>query len=208
MINTLLVSDNKDDQLGFFFEECAEHTKAVTNGSFNIVEINSRNLNSISLRIQAESFNFNAFLFISYTHGTDTELLANGSTPFISDTLNVECLKNCFAYCFACHAGNKLGQSLIDNKALAFVGFKSELKIQKYFGAFESFTDCATSGVRYFFSGDNLEISINKMKSKYTECVDQYYSKDMVVASWFMEHRDSLILLGKSDLSIRDFLIP
>lgn len=207
MINTLIISDNRDARLGDFFERCAEQTKAVTNDSFNIVEINSINLNSLSLQIQAESFNSNAFLFISFTHGTDTELLANGSTPFISDTLNVECLKNCFAYCFACNAGNKLGQALIDNEALAFVGFKSELKIQRHFGAFKSFIDCATSGIRYFILGDNLEISTNKMKLKYTDCVDQYYPKDLIIASWFMEHRDSLVILGKSDIKIGDINI-
>lgn len=207
MINTLLISDNRDARLGDFFERCAEQTKAVTNDSFNIVEINSINLNSLSFQIQAESLNSNTFLFISFTHGTDTELLANGSTPFISGTLNVECLKNCFAYCFACNAGNILGQALIDNEALAFVGFKSELKIQKFFNALDSFIECATSGIRYFISGDTLELSVDKMKLKYTECVDQYYTKDMVVASWFMEHRDSLVVLGKSDISIRDFSI-
>lgn len=204
MINTLLVSDDRDDRLGDFFEECAQQTKAVTNDSFNIVEINSRNLNGLNFQIQTESFNQNAFLFISYTHGTDTELLSNGSTPFVSDTLNSECLKNCFIYCFACNAGNQLGQVLIDNKALSFVGFKSELKIQRHFGAFESFIDCATSGIRYFILGDSLEISVNKMKSVYTDCVDLYYSKDMIVASWFMEHRDSLVVLGKSDITIGD----
>lgn len=206
MINTLLVSDNGDDRLGDFFGECAEQTKSTTNDSFNLVEINSRNLNSFSFQLQAESFNPGTFLFISYTHGTDTELLANGSTPFISDTLNVESLKNCFAYCFACYAGNKLGQALIDNKALAFVGFKSELKIQRFFNALDSFIECATSGIGYFILGDNLEVSINKMKLKYTECVDQYYLRDIVVASWFMEHRDSLLILGDSMIQIDDFL--
>ncbi|MGE0020112.1 MAG: hypothetical protein AB7S72_10635 [Draconibacterium sp.] len=205
MINTILTFDNNDFDLGEFFERCATLTKESADADFNIVEINSQSLNELNFQLRAESVNGNSFLFISYTHGSESELLKSGITPFISESINVSCLKNSLSYCFACYAGKKLGQSLINNGAIAFIGFTDELKIQRYFNAFDNFIDCATSGILFFFRGDNLENSIIKMKNKYTDYIDQYYLKDMLIASWFMEHRDALVLLGNSDLTIADF---
>lgn len=205
MISTILTFDNDDITLGEFFERCAALTKKSMDATFNIVEINSQSLNDLNLQLRTESVNKRGFLFLSYTHGSESELLKNGVTPFISETINVSCLKNSFSYCFACHAGKKLGQSLINNGTVAFVGFTNELKIQKYFDAFDSFIDCATSGILFFLEGENLEKSISKMKIKYTDCVDRFYLNDMLVASWFMEHRDTLVLLGNSNLTIADF---
>lgn len=205
MINTIIAYDNTDTDLGEFFEKCATKTKEFADSSFNIIEINSQSLNDLYFQIKTDSVNKKAFLFISYTHGSETELLKNGITPFISDSINTTCLKNSISYCFACNAGKKLGQVLINNGAKAFVGYKEEVKIQKFFNAFNSFIDCATSGIIFFFNGDDLLSSIRKMKNKYTDCMDQFYLKDMLTASWFMEQRDSLILLGNHKLTIYDF---
>ena len=182
-------------------------TKKNTDSSFNIIEINSPSLNELNFQLKADSVNGKAFLFISYTHGSETELLNNGTIPFLSDSINVTCLKNSLSYCFACNAGKKLGQSLIDNGAIAFVGYKDELKIQKFFNAFNSFIECATFGIILFINGDDLFSSIRKMKNRYTDCMDQFYLKDMLIASWFMEHRDSLIVLGNQNVKIIDFQV-
>jgi hypothetical protein len=207
MINTIIAYDNADTDLGDFFEKCATNTKENADSSFNILEINSQSLNDFYLQLKTDSVNENVFLFISYTHGSDTELLKNGKTPFISDSINVSCLRNGIAYCFACNAGKKLGQALIDNGAIAFVGFKDEVKIQKFFNAFHCFIDCATSGIIFFLNGEDLANSIVKMKEKYTLYLDQFYLTDMIIASWFMEQRDSLVLLGNQNISVLDFQI-
>lgn len=202
MINTIIAYDNTDPDLGEFFEKCATKTKENTDSSFNIVEINSPSLNELNIQLKTDWVNDKAFLFISYSHGSETELLKNGITPFISDSISATCLKNSISYCFACNAGKKLGQSLIDNGAIAFIGFKEEVKIQKFFNAFNSFIDCATSGIIFFFKGDDLSNSIEKMKGKYTDYLDQFYLTDMITASWFMEQRDSLVLLGDKKIKL------
>ena len=207
MINTILTYDNQDDNLGDFFERCATTTKESSNPDFNIHEINSQALNELNILLRANQVNDMPFLFVSFTHGSENELLKGGKTPFISNTVNASCLKNSFAYCFACHAGKKLGHSIIENGATAFVGFKDELKIQKFFDAIDSFVDCSTSGIISFISGHNLIQAIEQMKEKYTDYIDQLYLKDMIIASWFMEHRDALVLLGKTDITISDFYI-
>jgi hypothetical protein len=116
-------------------------------------------------------------------------------------------LKNSLSYCFACYSGKELGHTLIDNGALAFVGYENEVTIQKFFGAMDSFVECATCGLKYFFSEMSLANSISLMKEKYTDCMDRFYSRDMIIASSFMENRDALVLLGKKDLTIKDFYV-
>jgi len=204
MINTILAYDNQDIDLGDFFEKCALMTMNSINSNFNVTEINSRCLNELTIQIKTEIINTKPFLFISFTHGSEIELLKGGTTPFISDTLNSSCLRNSFAYCFACYSGNKLGALLVENGAKTFVGYNGELKIQKFFGAFEYFIVCATSGIVSFLLGESINNAVDKMKEKYTECVDLFYQKDMVIASWFMEHRDAIVLLGDSKLSMFD----
>ncbi len=207
MINTILTYDNQDENLGDFFDRCATATKEGSNPDFNIHEINSQALNELNIQLRVNQVNDMPFLFVSFTHGSENKLLKAGKVPFISDTINASCLKNSFAYCFACHAGKKLGNSIIENGAMAFLGFKDELKIQKFFDAFDCFIDCSTSGILFFISGYNLSESVEQMKKRYTDYVDQFYLKDMILASWFMEHRDALVLLGKTDISISDFYI-
>ena len=205
MINTILTYDHLDNDLGSFFESCALKTKGSTNSDFNILEINSQQLNELAFQFHTESVNKQSFLFISYTHGSETGLLKNGITPFISETINTRCLKNSFAYCFACHSGKILGSTLIKNGAIAFVGYNDKVTIQKFFDAFNSFVDCATSGIIYFISGMGLNESVAKMKEKYTDCIDRFYLKDMIIASFFMENRDAIVVLGDDKILIQQF---
>lgn len=205
MINTILTYDNLDNHLGSFFETCALRTKESTDANFNILEISSPQLNELTVQLHTESINKQSFLFISYTHGSETELLKNGVTPFLSELLNIHCLKNSFSYCFACHSGKALGSTLIKNGAIAFVGYNDKVTVQIFFDAFDSFVDCATSGIIFFISGMGLNESVAKMKEKYTECMDRFYLKDMIVASFFMENRDALVVLGDDKIFIHNF---
>jgi hypothetical protein len=205
MINTLLIYDNLDADLGDFFDQCALYTRNFTNESYNIIELNNNNLNELNFQLKTSLFNTDNFLCISYTHGSETELLSLARIPFLSEQININAVQNSFAYCFACHAGKQLGYSMVNNGALAFVGFKDELKIQVFFYAFDRFISCATAGIKYFFSGMSIYDSVIKMKNEYTTCIDDFYEIDLIVASCFMEHRDALVILGNPNLQITDF---
>lgn len=205
MINTILIYDNLDADLGDFFHQCAFYTRNFTNESYNIIELSNNNLNELNFQLKTSLINTESFLCISYTHGSETELLSLARIPFLSEQINISSLQNSFAYCFACHAGKKLGHSMVKNGALAFVGFTDELKIQVFFNAYDRFISCATSGIKYFFKGMSIYESVINMKNEYTTCIDDFYEIDLIVASCFMEHRDALVILGNPSLQITDF---
>lgn len=208
MINALNICDCNDDELGSFFRQCVDRTREIFNGSerdFNIDEVSGGTLFDIVVPIKARLYNEAPFFFTSYSHGSKTELLQNGNTPFISEEIANDCLRNSFSYCFACEAGAVLGNILCEQEALSFIGYNNVVKIQKYFGAELSFVDCAVSGIQRFVEGGTTGETLKSMKDKYTECMDEFYKIDMIVSTFFMDNRDALILHGNKDLTINDF---
>ena len=209
MIKTLLVYDNKDANLGDFFEDCFSNsnTHLAACPDIEIDSINSRALNELTILLKTSSLNNNPFLFISYSHGSENELLQNGYVPYVSETINHTCLKNSFSYCFACHTGKKLGKTLVDNGTKCFIGYNNEVYIQLFFNAKPHFVECATHGLKSFIEGKSIEKTIVDMKEKYTEKIDEFYIKDMLTASLFLHNRDSLVYYGNSSMVIEDFII-
>lgn len=208
MINTLNICDCNDEELGSFFRLCVDKTVGFFNNSdreFNIDEISGRAVFEILVPIRANFYNNSPYLFTSYSHGSKTELLQGGDVPFISENVENDCLKNSFSYCFACEAGAVLGDTLCKQEVLSFIGYNDVVKIQKYFGAESSFVDCAVSGIQKFIEGCTTEETLKCMKDKYTECIDEFYGKDMIVSTFFMDNRDALVLHGNKNLTIHDF---
>jgi len=208
MINSLLVCDTSDTHIGSFLEKCKIQTLEILNSVkniFQIDEISGKIVFDIIVPLKAKSYNNSSFLFISYTHGSKTELLQNGITPFISDKIETACLKNSFSYCFACKAGSILGKTICNIGALSFIGYNKAINIQKYFGAEDYFIDCAVSGIKAFIEGKTTEDVLKYIKEKYNESIDEFYQKDMLTSSLFMDNRDALVLHGNKKLTINDF---
>ncbi|MDP2237851.1 MAG: hypothetical protein Q8J88_15580 [Bacteroidales bacterium] len=208
MINALLVCDKNDSSLGNFFEKCKfETVRLLDSSDFEVknIEISGNAAFEVAIPLITNSINSNPYLFVSYTHGTENELLKNGNNPFISIDLNIDSLKNSFAYCYACKAGKNLGKELCANGALCFIGYKENVTIQKYFGAEDAFIECAVCGIEALVEGSTTGQALIMMKDKYTECIDDFYLKDMLTATLFMENRDALVLHGNTGLTIEDF---
>lgn len=207
MINLILASDTEDAVLGDFLANCSIETSNMLNGgySYDVRELNGSNLNDLMLFLTANAFNSNPFLFISYTHGSRTELLRDAMYPILSTTLNKGCLKNSFAYCFACDAGIELGPTLIDDGTLCFIGYDNTVRVQKYFDAPKRLIECATEGLRAFMNGKDCGESFDDMISKYTSTIDEIYQTDTILASLFMHNRDALVIHGDEKLTINNF---
>jgi len=207
MINSIIVSDSNDEILGQFYEKCklkSEHILKQSKKGIKTNIIPSNAAFDIVLPMQLPNINKDRFIFISYTHGSKTELLQSGSIPFISSSDNENQLKNAFAYCFACEAGNILGKGLCENGTLAFIGYNTNVTVQIYFGALDSFIECATSGLAALVSGMSFKDVYLSMKEKYNDCIDEFYKKDLLTASLFMDNRDALVLHGNGGLTIDD----
>jgi len=211
MINAILVCDNNDSNLGDFFEKCKVETERLLTSSdfeFNNIEISGNAAFEIAVPMNANSINSNPFLFVSYTHGSENELLKNGNNPFLSIDNNLDSLKNSLAYCYACKAGKILGEELCLKGTLCFIGYKENVSVQKFFGAENAFIDCAVYLIKALIEGNTTGQTLDLMKEKYTEYIDDFYLRDMLTATLFMDNRDSLILHGDSELSIDNLNQP
>jgi len=207
MINSILVSDSNDNTLGDFFEKCKVKSEEILQSSQKEINLNVIPANAafdMVLPMQLPNINADRFIFVSYTHGSETELLQNGVTPFISSSDNENHLKNAFAYCFACEAGTTLGKELCEKGTIAFIGYDKEVTVQVYFNAEESFIECATSGLTALVNGMSIKDVYSSMKEKYNDCIDEFYTKDFLTASLFMDNRDALVLHGNGELTIDD----
>ncbi len=207
MTNALIVCDNNDSNLGIFFEKCKikiERLLASLDFDFKSSVISGNAAFELAVPIMANTINSNPFLFVSYTHGSENELLQNGNIPFLSIDINMNSLKNSLAYCYACKAGKILGKELCVNDSLCFIGYKENVTVQMFFGAEDAFIECAVCGIEALVAGNTTGQALNIMKDKYTKCIDDFYSKDMLTATLFMENRDALVLHGNTELTIED----
>jgi hypothetical protein len=191
-----------------FFEKCMIETESLlvsSNFEVNSFKVSGNAAFDIAVSMISNSINSYPFLFVSYTHGSEDELLKNGNNPFISIDNNVDSLKNSLAYCYACKAGKNLGRELCANGSLCFIGYKDNVTVQKYFGTEDAFVECAVCGIKALVEGNTTGQALIMMKEKYTECIDDFYLKDMLTATLFMENRDALVLHGNMELRIEDF---
>ena len=207
MINALVVCDDHDIEVGDFFNKCRTKTgKIFTTFKLQIekTEVAGNMVFEMVVPMLANNINSKPFLFVSYSHGSENELLKNGTTPFISIDYEVKCLKNSVAFCYACKAGKNLGKELCKNGTLCFIGYDEDVTIQTYFGAEDSFIESATIGVKFFVEGYSTGQTLKLIKDIYTKFIDDFYLKDMLTATLFMHNRDALILHGNSELTIND----
>lgn len=206
MINTLIVSDTKDQDLGNFFKNCKQKSdKILDSNKFEKAIIEGDKAFEVLLPLKANNFNSKPFLFVNYSHGSDEQLLQNGTNEYLSLATNIECVKNAFVYCYACKAGKTLGKEMCNNGALCFIGYNADVIIQKYFNAEDAFVDCAICGLESFANGATTKQVYNNLKDKHTNCIDEFYVGDMLTASLFMQNRDALCIYGDENLNIKTF---
>ncbi len=207
MINALIVCDDNDIEVGDFFNKCRAKTEEIFITSklqFEKTRVTGNMVFEMVVPMRANIINSKPFLFVSYSHGTENELLKNGITPFISVDYEIKCLKNSIAFCYACKAGKNLGKELCKNGTLCFIGYNQDVTIQTYFGAEDSFVESAVCGIQFFIEGNSTGQTLELIKEKYTKFIDDFYLKDMLTATLFMQNRDALVLHGDSELTIND----
>ena len=209
MINALIVSDVSDARLGSFFKKCKTKTEQILDTSkidFNNEFVDEKALFDMVVPLKIEGFRKQPFLFTSFSHGSDTQLLQGGNLPFIATDRNFECLTNAFAICFACSSGKILGAEACENGCLCFIGYNSTVWVQFYFGAEQKFIEAATIGLNAFVEGKTSGQIVDYIKDSYNTSIDEYYETDMLTASLFMDNRDALVIHGDSSLTIEFFI--
>lgn len=197
MINTLLVFDEKDKNLGDFYTMCREDLEAFFTEQKIIPEIIDKNsVFEIILPLKIAKFSSGKFVFAAFTHGDKSNLLQSGTNPYISTSGNLEIFKNSFFYTFACEAGEVLGKELVKAGCLCFIGYIKKTHIWNTFQ--RPFVDTAVFGLKLFYEGNYTKSILLKIKKFYNEEIDKIYTKDFLIASILMDNRDALVVLGEN----------
>lgn len=199
MISTILAIDERDYVLGNFYTECLTDLENFENDKCAITYIKSNALNDLAISVTVPKGG--KFVFLAYSHGSDSELLAGGVTPYISENLNITLFKNSFFYTCSCSTGKRLGQVLIDNECISYIGYREKFEIWDFNRS--PFVECANYGYKLFVQGNNVESIIEQMRAKYDEHISNY-NNDFFGAAHLLANRNALLALGDLSYSINN----
>jgi hypothetical protein len=210
MISVNIAFDDKDSELGTFFQECKQdlvdflERRRVDNGDdYTIDEIHTSRCNEVYIQERISSVNSNNFLFVAFSHGDEDCLTASG-TAYIHSDSNSHLFSNSFFYAVACSVGARLGQNLIERGCQVFIGYKEPFCIlhQREHLA----VNYANIGIKMFLSGHSAEEAFRLIERFYTQEIDKLVGfNDIIAAGVLMGNRSALVLYGRNDLTINDF---
>jgi hypothetical protein len=201
MIDTIIAVDENDNILGDFFYSCYEDLNDCFIANSIVVNLlKSNRLNDLSISLTME--NMLNFIFVAYSHGGKSELTANGTSQYISNTINIDKFKNSFFYTCSCYTGKELGVNLIDNGCLGFIGYNNKFTVWDFYRS--PFVECANYGLKLFVEGLKIDDLYRKMKDKYTEHIDNY-NNDIFGAAMLVANRNALVKIGQN-ICIQDLL--
>ena len=194
MANTIIVVDEADSKLGSFFQICLDDL----NVFFNNINIQPTLLNSVRLNelsVQLTTLPLETFVFGAYSHG-GKNCLVKANASYVSTTINNTCFNNSFFYTFSCSSGYELGENLIENGCLCFIGYNKIISIWSTY--INPFFVCANYGLNLFYNGINTFQIVEQMKEQYNHEIDTLYTKDFFIASILRENRDALVRHGEN----------
>ena len=198
MTEVIIAVDELDGCLGDFFSECLQELEIIEKDAkcgAKYIKSNQLNEVAISLTVPVDK----AFIFLAYSHGSETELLKKGTIPYISEKLNIDKFKKTFFYTCSCKTGKSLGQTLVDNDCYCYIGYDEEFTVWDFNR--KPFVECANIGFKYFLAGNEGGEVINLMKEKYDEAIDNY-ENDFFGAAHLLSNKNALILKGDPTYSI------
>lgn len=179
------------------FQDCSDNARQISvNKNIQHTLISSSELTKDYISSIVDQQGDEDFLFVAFSHGGDDELVCtNVNEPYISSDINTAIFGDKIVYTYACNAGSKLGNALVNNGAKAFVGYTEE--VWATYDIFEAVADCATHGINVILDGRSLEECINEMKGKYTsEYTKALENGDLIGAGYLLESREALVLIS------------
>ncbi len=212
MINFVIAFDNKNSELGTYFEASHEDIKNLLEEQQDSVNsclgISTVTCNMAYIDIEIAKLNQQPFIFIAYTHGLDNCLKCGGN-PFISID-NCHHFSNSLFYSTACLIGRKLAPELIKNGCKTFIGFKEESEVFQSDRYKQIFIECDNYAIKMFLTSNNsIGDSFDSMKRNYTNKIDYLHQigEDPLFIGSLIANRESLIFLGDKSLKKEDFFI-
>ncbi|MDP3463529.1 MAG: hypothetical protein Q8S18_12125 [Bacteroidales bacterium] len=205
MINLVVVSDDRNIELGFYFSKCSENivdffndNNSKLNG--NVIHISSNNCNQCFIDLEISKLNSAPFVFIAYSHGDETSLRCSGNT-YVKSGLNTEKFNKSLFYTNSCLTGKELGKDLVENGCTAFIGYEEETYSFYNKDYIDTLVNCDNSGITTFFLENiSIDVAYKRMKNYYTNKIDKYIEIDPFFASYLVKYREALVLYGRTDL--------
>lgn len=206
MINTVIVCDKDDKDLGDFFSLCKYHAiQATEQHTANIKELYSDDIDVVNFSNYFSDINQSNFLFFGFVHGSCTSMTINGYIHFLSTSNNYYTLSNALIYAFSCYNGKDLADKLLENKVHVYWGYRDKAWVCYDF--IDDFKDCALSGFDSFVLGNTIERAENVMIDETNNKIDEIYGVNMFAASLLMENRDAMVVKGNKQMTIEDFVV-
>lgn len=201
MTDLILAFDEADSTMGMFNQGCFEYYEEYLSKN-NLAHLHLRSAQLNDLAVEIHTANKASFIFVAYSHGTETGQLNSSAGVYLSPVVNHTNFKNSFVYTVSCHSGNVLGNSLIQNGCLCFLGYKN---LFHYWDGYKCFPDCANHGFFLFMEKVRTKVIYQSMIDEYNKKIDELYLENSFVASLLLENRDALVHLG-NDISIDDMI--
>lgn len=206
MINTVIVCDKDDEELGDFFSLCKYHVISATQQyQAQIKELHSDDIDIANFSNYLSGINQSNFLFFGFVHGSSTAMMMNYYDQFLSTSNNYYTLTNAFVYAFSCYNGMDLADKLLENKVHTYWGYLDKAWVCYDF--MEDFKDCALSGFDSFVLGNTIECAEKMMTEKINCKIDEIYDVNMFAASLLMKNRDAMVVKGNKQITINAFVI-
>ena len=214
MINFAVAYDDKAGELSDYFTECKNDLVGFLNEQENLVndnvlEIPSENCNEAFIETQIKAINDHPFVFIAYSHGNDTMLYTVDDSRYVVKDVNSHVFVGALFYSNACLIGRDLGQNLVDNGCIAFIGFNEKIEAFKFDQYKNISISCDNAALKFFFAQDvTIYDAYKAMKSQYTNQIDRLENfKDMLYAGYLAAAREALIFIGNKEVTREYFHI-
>ena len=106
-------------------------------------------------------------------------------------------------FAISCNCAKELKDDLIRIGLKLFVGYND--KYTEYEG-YDEFVESANSGAKIFLAGCNVAQMKKHMLDTYDRCIDYLEGKSAMAVDALLNNRESLVIEGDDDLTIKDLL--
>lgn len=194
----MLVHANYDDATAFA-SECAREVKELIHRmKFPLKEFFGNDSNKKELHKFLKERIAETHCFLDYGHGNETTIFGNNGEVLI-DLESASLLKNKICYVIACSCGRKLGEEIVSNGGICFLGFSGII----YYAPDHAdlFKECWNSGIKSMISDKNsaeeaYEVMRNTFYTKYRSLIFDNQRVNLQTAYCLRYTRSHVTLIG------------
>lgn len=147
--------------------------------------------------------NSDSFMCFWYGHGKHDSFRI-GNEEIVTTTNNYYLFSNALIYSFSCLNGNDLADTIVNNKAKAFVGYTDYANCP--YGIDDVTTEIVMSFISSFLSGKSVYEAKEDLVTAYSHAIYDE-SLDPIQRHKFQTNRDNLVVKGNGDLKLCDLFI-